>query len=193
MMVPVRCLLILAGLAHSIVATGQVPAEERQALIDLYQATGGDEWKNNDGWMGPEGSECDWFGIVCAPDGEGMRVWEIKLAGNRLAGHLPSAFEAFTNLVHLNLSYNELTGSIPDDLWGLGDEGVLRLDHNEFHGEIPDTLLALPLLNVYVNDNRLTGYRRSGNDITASGPPAKRLRLSGNLLQQLPPAAWTGN
>ena len=35
---------------------------DRQALVDLYYATNGDNWKNSSGWLNGNPSN-DWFGI----------------------------------------------------------------------------------------------------------------------------------
>ena len=46
-------------------ATAAIPTAERDALVALYNATGGDGWHDNSGWLGNAGSECSWSGIWC--------------------------------------------------------------------------------------------------------------------------------
>lgn len=46
----------------------------RFALSAVYYSTGGEQWRNNDGWLG-EDDACDWFGIVC----DGDNIVELNL------------------------------------------------------------------------------------------------------------------
>ena len=68
--------------------TAVIPQTERDALIALYDSTGGDFWDNNGGWLDPPGTECMWHGVVCDP-GEN-HVEELHLVGNHLVGPLPA-------------------------------------------------------------------------------------------------------
>ena len=54
------CGSALAALAGQGIAPG-----ERQALLDLYARTGGEQWTVSTGWGGPVGSECHWYGVRC--------------------------------------------------------------------------------------------------------------------------------
>ena len=45
--------------------TPGIPAAERQALIDLYNSTDGENWRNNTNWLGELGTECTWYGVNC--------------------------------------------------------------------------------------------------------------------------------
>ena len=38
---------------------------QRDALLSLYNDTGGANWTSNSNWMGEAGTECDWYGIIC--------------------------------------------------------------------------------------------------------------------------------
>ena len=52
--------LLLIGLTTSGTAYSQVPVWEREALIAIYNALGGDNWgASNAGWLGDVGTECD--------------------------------------------------------------------------------------------------------------------------------------
>ena len=62
--------LVLANSSNLLaVCEGDLPAAECQALIELYNATDGDHWTNNEGWVGPD-NPCSWFGIGCNADGD---------------------------------------------------------------------------------------------------------------------------
>ena len=55
--------LLLISLAR--VSYAQVPQIERDALVALYNFTGGANWTDNTGWLGAVGTECTWFGVRC--------------------------------------------------------------------------------------------------------------------------------
>ena len=38
---------------------------ERLVLMDLYSATNGDQWRNNNNWGDGDPCITDWFGIFC--------------------------------------------------------------------------------------------------------------------------------
>ncbi len=86
-----------------------IPASERTALLDLYQATGGASWLASMGWLGPAGSECSWFGVTCT----GGRVTGLALPQNALQGTLPATFASLDQLQTLDLRGNALTGTLP--------------------------------------------------------------------------------
>src|SRR5690625_7333809 len=68
-------------------ALADIPASERQFLLDLYDSTGGDNWHRNDHWGDAEGTECSWIGVTCDMDKE--HVVELNLISNNLVGSLP--------------------------------------------------------------------------------------------------------
>ena len=83
-----------------------IPPEERQALIDFYNSTDGDNWKNNGNWLGDEGTECSWYGITC--DSQKSTINRIHLENNYLKGYIPSSFVNFLNLKYVDVSHNQL-------------------------------------------------------------------------------------
>ena len=44
-----------------------VPPSQRQALVDLYDATQGQHWQNRTHWLIGDPCEDSWFGISCDP------------------------------------------------------------------------------------------------------------------------------
>src|SRR5690606_8150303 len=77
----------------------QIPPEEREALIALYEATDGDNWALywRSRWLGPPGTEGTWRGVTV----ENGHVVSIVLPGNtRLRGFLPPEIG---NLAHLKV------------------------------------------------------------------------------------------
>jgi hypothetical protein len=94
------------------VAHGAVPAWERQALIDLYDATGGKHWKQRGGWKQGDPCEDEWFGIFCDP--ANTTVHELfpnpRSSGNPLVGTLPDSIYNLSNLKHMYLSNDHPPG-----------------------------------------------------------------------------------
>jgi len=171
-------------------AGAQVPEGEREALIRLYDATGGDQWKHRMRWGGAEGSECEWYGIVCNPgDGDVRHVTQLLLNDNQLTGALPASLAELEHLTTLRLSSNALEGSLPESLWHLNQLRVLSLDDNNMSGSLPGTLLYHPIHSLQLSGNRFSGFGTTG--ATPHWPAEPRaLMLADNLFEELPPVAW---
>ncbi len=91
---------------------------ERQALVALYEKTGGHGWKKRGGWLGLRGTECSWYGVVCAANRFGaesgrLTVSEINLRNNGLKGHLPIEVGNLTGLISVMVDGNSLRTPIP--------------------------------------------------------------------------------
>ncbi|MDF2728448.1 MAG: hypothetical protein K0T01_234 [Acidimicrobiia bacterium] len=132
-----------------------------QALMALFNSTGGPQWTTNTGW-GVNTNPCTWFGVGC----QGNRVTSIVLEqtpndpGNNLVGSLPSALGNLTGLRTLDLASNELEGSsIPATLGNLRNLTALDLSGNGLSGNIPSTLGNLTNLAVELDlhANQLSG------------------------------------
>ena len=130
------------------------PDDERDALITLYHATRGDNWRYHNGWLtgAPLG---DWHGVTT--DGDG-RVAGLNLKNNNLTGNMPSELGSLSKLNRLSLSSNHLVGEIPLELGKLIELEWLYLNGNELTGSIPRQLSALTnLTDLWLNENELTG------------------------------------
>ncbi len=46
-------------------AHAAIPQRERDALLAIFNATGGANWQSKDGWGGPPGTECNWYAVTC--------------------------------------------------------------------------------------------------------------------------------
>ena len=130
------------------------PNDERDALIALYHATRGDNWRNHVGWLtgAPLG---EWHGVTTDSNGS---VIELNIFNNNLNGHIPPELSNLTDLTELQLPHNRLSGEIPAELGSLTNLAFLGLDGNDLSGEIPAELGNLnDLKRLTINHNELTG------------------------------------
>ena len=73
----------------------------------LYGTCGGDEWKNNENWLGNE--VCNFWGVSCSPTSSGMKsVTSILLASNNLKCTVPPQVFLLLNLQTLVLDGNDV-------------------------------------------------------------------------------------
>ena len=88
---------------------------ERTALIALYDATGGVDWKTSDGWLS-NGPLNQWQRVATDESG---KVTDLDLAANNLNGEIPTELGNLPNLKLLYISDNNLTGALPQSLTGI--------------------------------------------------------------------------
>lgn len=172
---------------HIIVYFGSVPNDacrtaDSLALVQLYQATDGINWKNS--WDLQQPLE-NWYGVFLnqngcvecldlddSPDctfssrnGNGLKgplpninlpnLRFLFLGNNKLTGNLPD-FSHFPNLLILWLSNNQLDGAIPD-FSGLSSLSTIHLDNNNFSGTIPNFSNLSNLQELILAENELEG------------------------------------
>ena len=150
--------------------------EERRILEMLYTATGGDNWKQKDGWMDSEVDICDWYGISCHA---GNTVESILLGSNNLAGTPPKEIFELPNLHFLWLYSNPIDFSFQGigqakslislllDSTGLSSlEGIgyapalvdIDVRFNDLDGTLPSEIRNLHDLQSFsCSNNRLSG------------------------------------
>lgn len=85
------------------------------ALIELYNLTNGENWKNNENWLSTNPIE-DWYGVevelISQDDNSKLKVVrEIDLMDNNLEGSIPSL--NLPDIEELYLDINKLSGAIP--------------------------------------------------------------------------------
>ncbi len=96
--------------------------KDRDALVDMFNGTGGPEWTNNTGWLSDQPLN-EWHGITTGQSG---RVEAIALVSNDLRGTIPLGLGDLTELRHLDIYGNPgLSGKLPHDLSDLDLESLI--------------------------------------------------------------------
>jgi len=187
---PVAALFVALVVSQASPISAQaVPTSERQALIDLYNATAGDAWTNHSNWcngacpasgtptFNAPGTECTWAGVTCNGSGN---VVQLGFSHNNLVGSL-SSLQAFTQLKSLVADSNHLAGSIPP-LSGLSALTTFQVTHNALIGSVPDLSGLTSLQSVNLGDNQLSGSLPDLNGLGAlKALYVYRNRFSGNV------------
>lgn len=124
---------------------------EKQALLDLYQATRGESWTNN--WNIEEPT-ANWYGVTVEND----QVIGLSLLFNNLNGTIPHSIGNLENLKFLELSFNSISGSLPKSLGNLRNLEVLAFNGNNLSGSIPSSFENLIMLKeLHLSSNNLQG------------------------------------
>lgn len=149
---------------------------QRAALVELFEATDGENWTQNNNWLGPPGSECTWFGVSCFDD----QILSLSLPNNNLAGFLPSGLAALSELRILQLRGNQIFGGFPPDFTLPDSIQALDLGMNSLQGPVPASVLTSPLLfSVWLDNNQLGSIESPGEN---PGGQLSRLWLDNNLI-----------
>jgi len=206
------CFYILSGVVFLMTYFPDNSVEgDRQALMDLYEATGGNGWANDSDWGNgdPTGS---WYGVDVNADG---RVVRLDLSGNNLEGTLPESIGNLTKLRYFNVKQNSLSGSIPSSVGQMSSLTHLLLNgrkadmntedplhpgkpvggswaderSNNFTGQIPESIGNLSNLEWL----EINGTGRQGEGLEGAVPSSignltklKGLQLDYNRLTSFP-------
>lgn len=174
----------------------EITVPDREALVQLYNATGGPGWSNSSNWLSdaPLG---EWYGVTADEDG---RVTGLVLTDNNLDGPLPADVIGLEKLQEIDVRNNNLTGLVPSNL--ANPEAVTRfaLGHNKFTGTIPSNLGNLvSVWYFHLGANNLTGsipselgnlssvhyFHLGENKLTGSIPSSlSNLESAGEILLQ---------
>jgi M6 family metalloprotease-like protein len=132
----------------------ELAESEINALIELYNNTGGDNWTEKTNWLVGDPCADKWFGVEC---GIGS-VQNLDLTNNNLNGSLPASIGNLTDLQNLKLGNNQLSGPIPAEIGELVKLDRLLLNDNLLNGTIPAELGELTQLGqLLLNGNQLSG------------------------------------
>lgn len=140
--------------ASATVSLRVLPYPESLALRRFYEATNGDLWHNNSGWLSDDPLAL-WTGIHVNEEG---RVNHIVLPGNGLIGPIPPQVRHFADLESLHLGGNDLEGPIPIEVTMLPHLKSLDLTYNGITGDLPPEIGNLSeLVSLSIFGNELTG------------------------------------
>ena len=141
--------------------------EEREALVALWNATGGQEWKDLSNSTGGQtystANWCTdapvdtWYGVTVNPDGH---VIYLHLAGVGLKGKLPEEIGKLAFLQELWLGDNDLSGGIPESMGELQVLKDVSMSGMSLSGNLESSSLgniASHLKNVSLSGNMFTG------------------------------------
>ena len=153
----------------SCAAVSEIPQSECEALVVIYNETGGSEWRTYT-YKGPDtlwltnDTPCRWTGVDCQDghvsqlDFYGYSYIAHSFAYN-LTGNLPPEIANLTQLTSIDLNYNKLN-SIPPEIGDLNNLTFLDLNGNPLDS-IPSEIGNL---------NNLTTLNLSGNALSSIPP-----------------------
>lgn len=158
------------------VVTNTCRSQDSLILVDLYNATNGNNWRRKwnlnqpmTTWEGvtlnSEGcvqivflNNNNLVGTIPNSIGNLSAIERLALAVNQISGTLPNEIGNLSTLTGLELGLNQLSGSIPNSLGNLSNIIRLYLGANNLTGTIPSSLGNLSnLQELYLSDNQLTG------------------------------------
>jgi Leucine-rich repeat (LRR) protein len=136
------------------VRSGNNSQADSLALVELYQATNGDAWNNNTGWL--DSLLSNWYGVGLNAEG---RVTYLDLNTNNLNGELPSSFQDLTAVEEIFLYNNlDLAGQFQNLIAGKTNLRRLRAHDCNISGEIPNEITQLnQLAEIAIQNNSITG------------------------------------
>ena len=129
-------------------------ANEKAALMALYNTTTGTGWNDNTNW-GTDQPLGTWYGVTTSGEGH---VTRLELQDNNLVGTLPTEIGNLPYLEVLNLRLNTISNSIPVEIGNLTSLTTIDMAYNQFSGNMPSTfgnLSHLTSLSIY--NNQLSG------------------------------------
>ena len=181
---------LLAGLGFLSIsaswAESAAPSVPKEELAAFYRATGGENWRNNSGWLSDGVPVCDWYGVICESVSDGDFVSGLRLPDNGLTGRIDGlamldyplqTLDLSGNAIEgglarlpiqislVDLARNQLSGPLPIRLSPVDEIpdptppalAVLDLSGNAFTGPIPDDWSGLNLSVLDLGNNELTG------------------------------------
>jgi hypothetical protein len=142
----------------SLAINAQVSQAERQALIDFYNATDGDNWTNNTNWDTDPNATSNvntWFGVTTAIRDGLEHVYWVSLNNNNINGEITD-FKSLEKLNKLELGANSISGILDISKLPIALE-ILQLFTNNLSGEIPNLSTINNLKTLTLNRNKFSG------------------------------------
>jgi hypothetical protein len=184
MMKNLTLLLVLFLFKGGLFLNGQVMETDSLALVDFYNAAGGDNWTDKGNWkLGPVNT---WVGVTVTGD----RVTKLAVGENNIVGTISPSVGNLSELTELRINGNEpnkiyidLHGSIPVELYNLTKLKIIQFKFTmltewlqrdsiyklraleelntqatKLGGQLPDSLFTLPnIQKLYLHDGNFTG------------------------------------
>lgn len=130
---------------------------DREALVELYNSTNGDNWTNHENWC-TDKPLSQWHGIRTTIINGKERVASIYLERNNLNGELPSEIGYLDKLEYITIYENKLSGELPSTFSRLKNLECIYAYNNNFTGSIPEGLCEMTKLKtIYFGSNQLSG------------------------------------
>ncbi|WP_339888378.1 Two component regulator three Y domain protein [uncultured Flavobacterium sp.] len=141
--------LILLLISSSVFAT--ISRNEKNALLDLYTATNGDNWHTKWDFNKPVES---WYGVTVVND----KIVGLELIANNLDGFIPSSIQDLKFLVNFNVLKNKLKGDFPAELFKIPTIKHINISFNMYKGHLPESIsLASSLVSLELFMNQFSG------------------------------------
>ncbi len=132
--------------------------KERDALIAIYNALGGENWNDNRGWC-TDAPLDQWTGVMTMELGGEEHVYYLHIRCQDAVGQLPEEIGDLEYLSELWIIQEPgITGTIPESIKNLKRVKDIRIAMTNISGEIPEffkDMESLRSLSLY--DNKLTG------------------------------------
>jgi len=168
-------------------AYNNVPENEIQALVDLYNSLDGANWTNSENWTGNLAkavisnpyNATKWRGITTKIVDGGKHITDVSLSSNKLKGEIPESFGNLSKLTNLQLSSNEISGALPSSIGNLTSLETLYLNSNKIDNLPAEMNGMLKLKTIYLQNNEIMG---KVPDFTEAST-LERLYISSNKFQ----------
>jgi len=152
---------------------------EKEALIDIFDKTGGEHWIESEKWKKEPGNECSWEGVIC--NNTGTNVIKLDLSYKGVIGDIPSSIANLSFLEALILNDNKIN-SLPDEIEQLQNLRQINLSQNKLM-EFPLKIVNIVNLNsIDLGMNQLEFLPIEIEKLTN----LVYLKLNGNLLKEIP-------
>jgi len=157
----------------------EIPHLEKDALIDLYDKTGGDRWIESEKWKKDHGNECLWEGVIC--NNTGTNVIKLDLSYKGVIGDIPSSIANLSFLEALILNDNKII-SLPDEIEQLQNLRQINLNQNKLNAFPIKIVNLVNLSSLDIGMNIIEFLPVEIEKLTN----LIYLRLNGNLLKEIP-------
>lgn len=158
----------------------EIDVVECDALVAIYNNTGGDNWFVNTNWL-QTNTPCDWYAITCTSG----HVTKIDFWENSIVGQLPAEIGNLTHLMYLRIYENAIT-SVPAEIENLTNLTYLSLMENSLSSVPVEIWTLTNLTSLYLSASSLNIPAEIGNLTNLTS-----LHLWSDQLSSVPVEIWT--